>query len=1327
MNKRHIASVILLFLLATPGFAQVINASLSGTVSDTSGALIPGVEITATQTGTGVVSTILTNESGTYRFASLQPGPYKVSAALPGFQSQSVQLALGTSQQIRQNFTLQVGTVAQEVQVSVAADELLTAVSSSVGKVLPEKQVVDLPLVGRNVLDFATLMPGVVGTGSDGRGLGSGATFAGISAGGSGNVNVQLDGVTVNNGRHTIGLSAATSINPDLVEEIRVVVAAVDVEGRGSAQLQIRTRSGTNQFHGAGVWNARNSALNANSWSNNRQGIEPFWYNRHQFTASLGGPIVRNKTFFFGLFDGQTGLQKENIETAVLTDTARQGIFRFFPGVNNGHAETTVSGSGNTRIAPVVDPLGNPLDWTRITGATGPMRSFSVFGDATNPGDPFRTRMDPTGFMTKLIQSMPRANAFNGGDGCTAATPCDGLNMATHRWVRRTIGGDGGSAGTNVDEFRRRTFNIKVDHNFNSNHKLTGSYVHEYRYSDNTAQASPWPTGWNGELITEPRVMSAQLTSTLTPAVLNEFRFGYRRTLRRDKIALHHTDPEVQKAAQSFMTVINGMPVFQHPTLFNDTMVVCTGGCSERGDKSPLTTYTNTLSWTKNAHALKFGGEFRYANSFAWAPQNVIPQVYGGTGGVPVRGIDTIAGLLPANITLAQDLLLSLSGSVDRIVQRFEIQEPTDTRFLDYRGTYLHPEDPLQSYGTIHDWHQNEINFFAKDDWKVTRNLTLNLGVRYDLMRVPFMLSRNGEPFTPGLKGGNSALFGYSGRSFADWMSGGGPQKGDLTQTLLIGQGTSSPNQGIWPSDRNNFSPAIGFAWSPGWWGQDKTTIRGGYQIAYQLPGNSFSWIDSDAGLLPGFFYQPTDSGDGTFRNFANMVIPLPVNLEPFEIIPVTQRAQSVSLHDPNYTTPYVQNFTLGVTRSLASNLTLDVRYIGTRGVKLHSQGFNLNDADFRNNGLFQALEVTRAGGNAELFDRMLRGLNIGSGVVGTAITGSEALRRHASFRTIIANGDFAAVARLLNSTNIGTVQPPLTNGGLLRSSGLFPENFIAANPQFSTISYRTNSESSNYHSLQTQVTLRPTRGINYQATYTWSRSLGEVSTNVRDLLDRRADYGLLTSNRSHDFRSFGTFDLPFGPGRLLGGNSSGWLARAIEGWKIGTIFNMTSGAPLNVVARNTLYASGTPDILGQFPRSGEVVWPLNTGDIFGNFFPQQYQRVADPACSSVASNLTVWCTNTALADANGNIVLRNARPGEPGTLGLRTIEGPGRWDLNANIQKSIRIHESKNLTFRMDAQNIFNHPTPDNPNLNVNTGNFGQISTKNGNRTLQAQIRLDF
>src|SRR5439155_13247051 len=205
----------------------------------------------------------------------------------------------------------------------------------------------------------------------------------------------------------------ATFVNPDMIAEMQVVVAPVDVEGRGAAQIQMRTRSGTNQFRGAATWNIRNSALNANSWSNNRQGIGPAWYNKHQYTASLGGPIIRNKTFFFGLFDRQDMAQKEPIDSVVLTPTARQGIFRFFPGVNNGNVDVTPSGAGNTRIAPVVDKAGNPLDWTQIPGATGPMRSFNVYSDPLNgnPGDPFRTRIDPTGFITRVIQNMPQPNA----------------------------------------------------------------------------------------------------------------------------------------------------------------------------------------------------------------------------------------------------------------------------------------------------------------------------------------------------------------------------------------------------------------------------------------------------------------------------------------------------------------------------------------------------------------------------------------------------------------------------------------------------------------------------------------------------------------------------------------------------------------------------------------------------------------------------------------------------------------------------------------------------------------------------------------------------
>ena len=213
--------------------------------------------------------------------------------------------------------------------------------------------------------------------------------------------------------------------------------------------------------------------------------------------------------------------------------------------------------------------------------------------------------------------------------------------MATHRWVRKTIGNTGGSGASSQDEFNRRQINVKIDHTFNSNNKLTGSYVQEYRYDDNAA-VSPWPNGWGGEINTSPKVGNLQFTSASSSNALNEFRYSYRNTNLEDKLAIANHDPEIQKAAYDFLTKINGIPTIQKPTLFPDHMIVCPGDltCSNRGNRSPLTGYTDTFSWTKGAHAMKFGSEFRFAHSFSWSPQNIIPTVFGGAGDVPVQGID---------------------------------------------------------------------------------------------------------------------------------------------------------------------------------------------------------------------------------------------------------------------------------------------------------------------------------------------------------------------------------------------------------------------------------------------------------------------------------------------------------------------------------------------------------------------------------------------------------------------------------------------------------------------------------------------------------------
>src|SRR5262245_12296594 len=261
MKRVFTAAVVCCWLLSLHALAQTTNATLGGTVSDSTGALVPGVTITATNTQTGIVTTVLTNEAGAYQFASLQTGTYNVRAELSGFRTQIYNdVLLGVSQQVRLNFTLQVGGVTQAVELSVAVDTLIATTSASVGAVLPEYKLRDLPLATRNALDLVATTAGT-----------QGGNFAGSRSVG---VNTVRDGVPVSDGRYDIGVSASTYVSPDLVDEVRVIVAPADAElGRGSGQVQMATRSGTNQFRGSLFWQNRNSALSANSWFNNFRGV----------------------------------------------------------------------------------------------------------------------------------------------------------------------------------------------------------------------------------------------------------------------------------------------------------------------------------------------------------------------------------------------------------------------------------------------------------------------------------------------------------------------------------------------------------------------------------------------------------------------------------------------------------------------------------------------------------------------------------------------------------------------------------------------------------------------------------------------------------------------------------------------------------------------------------------------------------------------------------------------------------------------------------------------------------------------------------------------
>jgi hypothetical protein len=1336
---------------------------------------MPGAIVNATNTGTGVLMTVLTNETGTYNFPSLLPGTYRLSAELVGFRPviyNDVQLGAGVA--ARYNFVLEVGAVTSAVEVTAARSAAIAQSSASIGQVLTAEDVRDLPLVSNNVLDLMKTMAGIRGDG-----LGTDTNFAGIS---TALVNTTRDGISVQENRYNLGVTATTVINPDLVGEMRVILAPVDAEtGRGNGQVQILTRSGTNRYSGSAVWAVRNSGLDANTWINNRNGIKPDWLNRHQATVSYGGPIIRNRTFFFVLYDQQIERRRDTQLLPVLTDCARNGIFRYWENWANGNTDTPVSTVGQTR--PSVDSAGNPVAPATNPNGTaysGQLRYFSVFGPLANrpvrpdcsdavvdgaPWDPLRRGMDPMGLAQRFLDVMPHANRFQGGDG---------LNTAQHQWLRgsRNSGSLNLATGSDTDADRKQ-INIKFDHQFNSRHKAAVNY--SYEWIDIYGQAT-WPGGYPQQLIRRPQVLTVNITSILTPSLLNEVHIGYRQNVHVIWAPWEVTDPEKRKVPFSMLLAGGGFPIaVQLATVggangVNTNNFSCFTSCTQQGNKTPLYQYGDTLSWTKGKHVFKGGGEVRYGYSrgseTGTAP---IPKAFGGGGLNPNNSFSnnpSLPGLVDNNQALANSLLYFLSGSLDRTQQYYFIQSPdTQNRWLDYNSTKDHRKtlEPRQK----------EFSMFFKDDWKVRPSLTLNLGIRYDYYGVPY----EGQGLTAVPVGGGNALFGVSGRSFDNWMNPNAGVDMNLVTTLeFVGPKTSNPHKTAYKKDRNNFGPAIGFAWQPPWFGKGKTNVRGGYQITY-AGGGRYAVLANNIFANQGYVFTSTSQGpaDGSYFDTSDLsgLIPIAPTTLPMEPIPVLKMNVNAWAFDNNYVAPYIQNFTLSVARDLTQRLNLDVRYIGTRGVKLWSDAFNLNTPNvYYNPVLFDALERTRRGEDALLFDQTFLGLNLGANapVNGTTQKGSEHLRRSPTFRTSLANGDYATVASALNTfngtgqgntvaglpaergtvlrrANLGFNVPggTIIPGGIAVPAGLFPENWIVSNPQFNSANLFSNSGSSNYHALQVQATLRPASGLSLQGTYVWSKALevptqlsnpGAATTGIgyTNPADRQKDYALAAQNVTHEIRAFGVFELPLGPSKLMFANSSGLVARLIERWQTSFIFNINTGQPASIAAGNMLYGNGVADVVGPFNlRNGSVHWgdPGPSGALVGGYFESgAFDKVKDPQCNRLAPSLQQYCTLQAVISAKtGETLLQNPQPGRRGTIGRQTIELPGRWTFDGSIGKTLQLTESLRLQIRFDATNALNHPLPGTPDLSINsTNSLGYISDKGTqHRELRAQLRLSF
>lgn len=1271
LMKAFPAAILSILFLSSLLFAQT-DAKLSGTVFDPSGAPVAGATVTATNVATGVAIPVTTNDSGVYSLPSLLPGKYTLTAERSGFRktvTRDVDLQVGSM--LNLNLTLELGQTSESVEVQAVA-VAVNATSSSVGSVVEGKRLLDLPLAGRSAYDLLITQPGVQGSGS---------TNFYLNGSQSGATNFTMDGINAQNNLLTGSFYLYSNVvSVDRAEEFRVVTSPADAEyGRGSGQVQMVTRGGGNAFHGAAFYEVRNGIFNANNFINNALGKDANGHEvakrdqlkQNNYGVRLGGPVKRNKTFFNGIWEPYKQRNNAAFTATVYTPTARQGIFRFFPGAQNTNAAGAV---------PTVDASGNPV---QPATATGPLQSVSLFGR-----DPSRLVADPTGNIAHIFSYMPAPNNFRVGDG---------LNTAGYTWNR--------PVPVNFELYEGR-----VDHLFSVNHRLTVTANHQSYHSFNVAANPPYPTIPGQADPTETTQYSFALSSVLRPNLLNDVRIGIFRPRTIVQVpwevgqnALTGTD-EQRKALLPTVNGIGFVPQFSsvtNPIAGQPSNYI-----------APVYQWGDSMTWIKGKHSFKGGVEIRYISDSGFDANNTTARItFGSNTTAPATNISTgnaITGI-GQNATLATALLYDLTGTVSNGATAGVFQ-------TNYSPGGANPFF-LPGETRFREWHQNEYSWYFKDDWKVSKSLTLNLGIRYELYQHP--TEGQGKAVAP--VGGGAAIFGVSGTTFANALFNPGVFNGSQTVVQLIGAGTPH-DVPLYNTDRNNFAPAVGLAWSLpgegklGWLsgGKDKTVIRIGYGIAYQrLP---IYLTHNNAGLEPGL-----SEDDRSFPvNLSGATLPVQpagVPLAPVPLVGGNSHSQSLFAYDQGLRTPYIQNFNVTLTRAISQDLTLNLSYVGSKGSKL-ARSINVNEFNIFENGILAGFNTVQAGGDSPLLDKLLAPLGANGVASGNRI-GS-------TVQSYFANNNVGGLAALLGATS----------GGAILAAGGFPTNFVVANPQYLTAYLVGNYGNSTYHSLQVELIKRFSMGFTAQGSYVWAHSLGDsegdgstLQDSFRTLRNRSLDKRPLNFDYQSVLKMNGLYELPFGRGKLVGHDANRFIDRIIGGWQVGAVALLYSGAPLTITGQNTFSAGSssyglTASILG--PVDGASV--TKTGKNV-TIFPGLTQVVTDPN-ANVNPAVKAFSTLRAIADASGKVVLVNAGPGQLGTLPFGYFRGPGAKNININLIKRIRITERVALQIGATAQNATNTPIFQNPsaaNLNINSTNFGVVTAAGGARLIVMQGRVTF
>ncbi len=1056
-----------LALSAALGLAQVSTSRLEGSVQDESGAVIPGAKVTAVSDRTQARSETVTGPEGLYIFPSLQPGLYTVSVEAKGFRKAvASNVELNVSAATTQRFKLEVGQVTESVVVEAEAVRVNTS-DSQLGRSVTLKDIDTLPQLGRSPIILAVFQPGVAIDPSD-------TTFSRVNGTRQGSNNATLDGIDVNDAVvPRLGL-AMNANNTDSVGEFRMVTNGGKAEyGRNAGgQVELITRSGTNQFHGNLFDYLRNTELNANNFFNNSSGVARPKYIQNLFGGSVGGPVIKNKTFFFFNYQGSRISQEVVRNRTVPTVEMKQGIFRW-----------------------------------RAPGSS----TISTFDIGKN--DPRGKGMDPE--VAKIWKIYPDPNNFDVGDG---------LNYAGYRF-------------NNPNGSWNNQYTGKADHNLRDNHHLFFRYSWFKTYSIdglNSADATfpGMPQGAQGGIRAG---FSAGSDWVLSPSVVNEFRAG------------------TQSASVDFWRPGR----LQGPTVITNYFTDPYNSAFAQGRNSPVYEFTDNLTKMKGKHTIKMGANFRFTSQWGYNDAGIYPNVTTTTGNgnsVPTTiGPSGSSVISTSNRTTFEGLYNDYLGRMNQVTQTFY----SDLTNWQKAGTTR-----------LRNFNVKEQGYFIQDDYKLRRNLTLNVGLRWEFSGIP--TETNGYQGT---------IDKVAQMSPVTWL-------GDLKVT----------KSGAWyNNDWNNFAPRIGFAWDVK--GDGKTAVRGGYGIYYdRLIGATISTVD---GATPGFSQGVPVYPNQTAGSDVRVADGIPLPAQP--AAPVLQlaatRSTGLTVFNPNLRTPYVQQFNLNLQREIARNTVLELGYVGSRGVKLFmNQDLNQQRVfgDFLN--AFKELQAYQLNSSAP----------ISPGNTLVRIFGTPANAISTLGASNFTNGAVGSAATTLDRTYY-------TRYAAAGVSDYYLRNY----PQYSTVYQGGNHGRSYYNSMQVSVR-RNMAALQVFANYTFSRSIDNSSVEGNGTSAPIDSYNLALNrgrsdwDRPHSFNASATYTLPIGKGKLIGGDMPQWLDSFVGGWDLGGLVIWQSGSVYTVSssrattngAVNT-WANYTGDRnVGEVVRKGDGVWFLSADDLAKFSFP---------------------------------------------------------------------------------------------------------------------------